>query len=246
MFPEIVIKEGAIFIADAHDCAQRSFFFDFLKELAKNPPPQLFLMGDMVDLLVGDVAHGVRKYQHYITLIDKIATKTELFYLEGNHDFNLTSLFTHAHVVPIQQQPLHVSLPDGSKALLLHGDKYGELIHRFYTYLIRNHGVLRVLNFIDKHFSSIISESIEKSQERKNLCRKIENFQNVIESKITHYPLDSITWILEGHYHQNCQFETHGVNYFNFSSFACNQSYFSVQSFPKTQFAQMQVRGCNG
>jgi UDP-2,3-diacylglucosamine hydrolase len=115
-----------------------------------------------------------------------------------------------------------------------------------YTYLIRHHKVLTLLNFLDKHFHNFISQSIEQSQKRKNLCRKIENFQTIIARKIIRYPLENITWVLEGHYHQNCQFETNGINYFNFSSFACNQSYFSVQSSQKTQFAQMQVRGCNG
>jgi len=37
-----------------------------------------------------------------------------------------------------------------------------------------------------------------------------------------------------------------GVKYINFTSFACNQSYFSVQSSPETEFAQKQLRGCNG
>ncbi|MDD3341955.1 MAG: UDP-2,3-diacylglucosamine diphosphatase [Sulfurospirillaceae bacterium] len=246
MFPNITVKEGAIFIADAHDCAERSFFYAFLEQLNNNPPPQLFLMGDMVDLLVGDVAYGIEKYKNYITLIDEIAKKTELFYLEGNHDFNLASLFKYARVFSIEHQPLHINLPDGTKALVSHGDKYADGLHRFFTYLIRNHTILSILNFLDKYSYGFISKAIEESQKRKNLCRKIENFQAVIEAKITKYPLESITWVIEGHYHQNCQFETHGINYFNFSSFACNQSYFSVQSSSKTQFAQMQVRGCNG
>ena len=52
--------------------------------------------------------------------------------------------------------------------------------------------------------------------------------------------------VAEGHYHQNVDFMVSGTHYINFSSFACNQSYFSVQSSSETEFAQKQLRGCNG
>lgn len=58
MFPKLNIKEGALFIADAHDSVERAFFFDFLVYVNQNPPSQLFLMGDMFDLLVGSVSYG--------------------------------------------------------------------------------------------------------------------------------------------------------------------------------------------
>jgi len=75
MFPKLNIKEGALFIADAHDSAERAFFFDFLVYVNQNPPSQLFLMGDMFDLLVGSVSYGVKQYQRYIDLIEEIGKK---------------------------------------------------------------------------------------------------------------------------------------------------------------------------
>ena len=245
MSPNLIIQEGALFIADAHDSAERSFFFDFLLHVKQNLPPQLFLMGDMFDLLVGSVAHGVKQYQRYIDVIDEIGKECEVYYFEGNHDFNLTNLFLHVKVIPIEAQPLTCKLPSGKTCLLLHGDKYGAtLLNRVYTKTIRNQKVLNVLNFIDEHTHSSISKKIQKDQKTKKLCKRIEGFTTQIQRKLHLYPKTDV--IAEGHYHQNVAFMVSSVSYVNFPSFACNQSYFSVQSSSETEFAHKQLRGCNG
>lgn len=244
MSPNLTIQEGALFIADAHDSAERSFFFDFLLHVKKNPPPQLFLMGDMFDLLVGNVLYGVQQYQRYIDLIEEIGQSCDVYYFEGNHDFNLSSLFLHVKVIPIEEQPLACTLPSGKRALLLHGDKYGSLLHRCFTKIIRNQNLLNVLNTLDQFLTGAISQKIQNNQRKKMLCRRIENFATLMQRKLYLYPETEV--IAEGHYHQNVDFMVSGVHYINFSSFACNQSYFSVQSSSETEFAQKQLRGCNG
>ena len=232
------IKEGAIFIADAHESSEREFFFHFLLHVKANKPAQLFLMGDMFDLLVGSVQYGVSKYQRYIELIDSIAQDTEVFYFEGNHDFDLARLFKWVKVIPLEQQPLLFSLPDGQNCLLSHGDKFGNLTHKLFTAFIRNPKILPFLNFLDQNFHFFISRKIESNQKKKNICRKIERFEELVKAKIERYESLHVKIIAEGHYHQNCTFEINNKQYINFSSFACNQSYFSVQSSPKTQFIE--------
>lgn len=243
MSPNLIIQEGALFIADAHDSDERSFFFDFLLHVKQNPPPQLFLMGDMFDLLVGSVTHGVQQYQCYIDLIDEIGKSCEIYYFEGNHDFDLSRLFHYVKVIPIEAQPLTCKLPSGKTCLLLHGDKYGmTLINRVYTTMIRNQTILKLLNSIDEKIQSFISKKIQREQKTKKLCKRIENFTTQIQQKLTLYPKTDV--IAEGHYHQNVDFMVSNVHYVNFPSFACNQSYFSVQSSPETEFAQKQFRSC--
>lgn len=244
MSPKLIIKEGALFIADAHDSSERAFFFDFLVYVNQNPPPQLFLMGDMFDLLVGSVHYGVQKYQRYINLIEEIGKKCEVYYFEGNHDFNLSKLFNHVEVIAIEEQPLLCQLPSGKSCLLLHGDKYGSFVHRCYTSIIRNTSVLKVLNGLDVLLDGAISKKIQNDQSKKRLCKQIENFATLMQQKLHFYP--KVDVVAEGHYHQNVDFMVSGTHYINFSSFACNQSYFSVQSSPETEFAQKQLRGCNG
>ncbi|KFL34155.1 MULTISPECIES: UDP-2,3-diacylglucosamine diphosphatase [unclassified Sulfurospirillum] len=244
MSPNLIIQEGALFIADAHDSDERSFFFDFLLHVKQNPPPQLFLMGDMFDLLVGSVAYGVKQYQGYIDLIEALGKHCEVYYFEGNHDFDLSKLFNHVKVIPLEAQPLTCKLPSGKTCLLLHGDKYGTLLNRIYTKAIRNQSVLKILNFLDEAWDHAISKKIQKDQRTKKLCKTIEHFATQIQRKLHFYPKTDV--IAEGHYHQNVDFMVSGVHYINFSSFACNQSYFSVQSSSETEFAQKQLRGCNG
>lgn len=246
MSPKLSIQEGAIFIADAHACDERAFFLDFLLHVETLKPTQLFLMGDMFDLLVGSVKYGVSKYQRHIEIINKIAKHTEIFYFEGNHDFDLQTLFKEVKVIPLYQQPLLFTLPDGRSCLLSHGDKFGNTTHKLFTAFIRNKTVLRVLNFVDEIFDFFISKSITRNQQKKNLCRAIDGFETMIKAKIENYKPLHVEVIAEGHYHQNCTFLVNNRQYVNFSSFACNQSYFIVQSSLKSEFVEKQLRGCNG
>jgi UDP-2,3-diacylglucosamine hydrolase len=241
------IKEGAIFISDAHESDIRESFYEFLLLLESKEikTPQLFLMGDMFDLLVGKVAYGVSKYTKHIELLEKLAQRIEIFYFEGNHDFCLDNLFLHVKVIPLSQQPLQFNLNDKKSCLLSHGDKYGGLFHMLFTKFIRSKSVLSVLNFIDVRGNFAISKKIEKGLLHKNICKKIHGFEQIIKEKIlTFYPRNS-QYILEGHYHQNEAFEINGINYINFPSFACNQSYFIVESSTSAKFAEKKLRGCN-
>ena len=242
MYPKI--KNGAIFIADAHEDNQRDGFYTFLQKIDSKeiPTPQLFLMGDMFDLLVGKVEYGVKKYKKYIDLIEKISLHVDVIYFEGNHDFALSNLFKNAKTIPIQLQPMKFILEDDTLVYLSHGDKYGGFVHNTYTKLIRSSFILRILNFIDRKKDNYLSKKIENDQLRKKFCTKIDNFEDIISSKIPNYNAKQNSYIIEGHYHQNHMFKLKEVNYINLPSFACNQSYFIVECFKDEKFA---LRGCN-
>ena len=239
------IKNQAIFIADAHEDSTRDSFYTFLKQIDSKElsTPQLFLMGDMFDLLVGKVEHGVKKYKKYIDLIEKITLHVEVFYFEGNHDFALSNLFKNVKVIPIQLQPTKFVLEDDTLVYLSHGDKYGGFVHNTYTKLIRSPSVLAILNFIDKQIDNYISKRIENDQLRKKLCSKIDNFEDIISIKIPNYNPQQNSYIVEGHYHQNHMFRQNSVNYINLPSFACNQSYFIVECSKRNKFTQCKLRG---
>jgi UDP-2,3-diacylglucosamine hydrolase len=233
----INIQDGAIFISDAHDNAKRDGFYKFLQKIDSGEIKtiQLFLMGDMLDLLIGEISYLREKHKKYIELIDKIASKIELFYFEGNHDFLLKNLFENVKVIDISSQPLTCKIND-KNILLSHGDKYGDFKHKLYTLFIRSKILLKFLNFIDKNCNSCVSKKILSDLQEKNICKKIKNFQDKIESKIPSYSLKDIDMIVEGHYHQDKVFEVNDVKYINFPSFACNQSYIIVQLSPEIKF----------
>ena len=65
---------------------------------------------------------------------------------------------------------------------------------------------------------------------RKIHCRKLENFQALIEQRLKSLTLDSVDILIEGHFHQNQTFVSDGLSYINVGAFACNERYFTVQS----------------
>ncbi|MBE0495117.1 MAG: metallophosphoesterase [Campylobacterales bacterium] len=248
MCPKPTLEAGAIFIADAHENAQRDFLHQFFLDLEAGVlplPPQLFLMGDMFDLLVGDISYTAALHHELIGRIDAVAQKIPVYYLEGNHDFNLTSLFSHVHVVPIERQPLHVKTSAG-EALVLHGDKYGLGAHRLYTRLIRSPKLLRVLEWCDTHTDNALSKKLLQFLEQKYICKRIEHFESSTRERLAQYPLQGCAAVMEGHFHQGVMFEVEGKRqYINFPSFACDQSYFVVQCANSIHCAKQYLRGNN-
>jgi UDP-2,3-diacylglucosamine hydrolase len=241
------LEKGAIFIADAHENAKRSHFLTFIKALETGEiplPPQLFLMGDMFDLLVGEVDYTHQLHRDLIGRIDALAAKIPVYYLEGNHDFNLRALFLHVKVVPIEDQPLHVKTPKGD-VLVLHGDKYGSLRHRIFTAVIRSRALLRLLNALDAMLSCRLSYRLLTFLEQKHICQSIPAFREKTSQRLRQYPLKKCVGVLEGHFHQGVGMALEKQMYYNFSSFACDQSYFVVQCVQSIQCAKQQLRGRN-
>ena len=120
------LQEGAIFIADAHyPNHKKEEFLAFLSAIKEEriKTSQLILMGDIFDLLLEQSSFLKNLFEKEIALINDIAKKIEVIYLEGNHDFNLASIFVNAKVVPLQKQPL--LLQNNNKIYALsHGDKF--------------------------------------------------------------------------------------------------------------------------
>ena len=238
------LLDGAVFIADAHENARRHGFSDFLARLESGEiaPPQLFLMGDIFDLLFGDITHVIDNAKPYITRLEALAKRFPIYYFEGNHDFNLAPLFEFVHIIPLSKQPMCFESPCG-EVWMSHGDKYGTLGNVIYTKLIRQPWLLKGLNALNELLGRPISRKLIDTLEAKKICGKIHGFEELIKKKLVFYPGQSPKTILEGHYHQNHRFEHQGILYVNFSSFACDQSYFVVQCSQSIKFAQL--RGGN-
>lgn len=120
----IVADMKAIFLADAHlrhaeDKNYRALL-DFLSQ--EKELDALFLLGDIFEFWLG-YKHLV--FSAYVPLLEKLRqlseAGTKLYFVEGNHDFNMGPYFTetlHCTVIPDQQ------LIDwnGQKIMLSHGD----------------------------------------------------------------------------------------------------------------------------
>lgn len=223
------LQKGALLIADAHyPNHKRVEFLSLLKRLKDGgiQTQQLILMGDIFDLLVGNSPYLKKRFQKEIHLLEEIAKKVELIYLEGNHDFYLNPLFGNAiKIVPRELQPLLFTYKNKSFALS-HGDKYEvPKSYTLYSKLIRNPLILKLL-------PDCIAKYKLQQMQRKKICKEVKNFNKIVSKIKGHYQSD---YIIEGHYHQGVIVE----NYISLPSFACSGtvSQFNGEKFDFIKFS---------
>lgn len=247
---EVIIKNGAIFIADAHENEQRRGFWNFLCALkeGKVKTSQLFLMGDIFDLLIGEISATHNFAKKYIILLEELSNDVEIFYLEGNHDFNLSYFFKKVKIFPLKKQPLKAIFytEKGEKIdfFLAHGDIFLNPFLGFILKNLRRHSLLCFLNFLNKITFDFISKRILENQKKKNLFFKINNFENLIYQRYEKYNANN-AWVIEGHYHQNFILNNENIKYFNLNSFAYKESFFVVEYSQEIKFQEQNLRGQN-
>lgn len=250
------LENKAILIADAHENSQRKGFLEFLQAIDNGEiiTSQLIVMGDMFDMLVGEISATHEFATPYITLLEKFANKgIEVLYVEGNHDFNLKRFFVNVKVYPLQKQPLtlqnskkitikkakfgtnglefidkDVEFKDISNIILAHGDIFLPPFLAFILKSLRNPFLLCGLNFINKIFKNKFSAHILANQKKKNLFYKIADFNTVAKQRYAKYGVDKAL-IIEGHYHQNVIINTKECKYINLPTFAYERSFFVVE-----------------
>ena len=161
------IEEGAVFIADSHFNQKNKELLILLKRIENKEiqASQIFLMGDMIDFISGESKYFVRQNIEVIELINKLSQNVEIVYLEGNHDYNLKSIFPNINVIKRENQPLLAKLKNDETVSLSHGDNFINWKYDLYCKFIRNTFFLRFMNLIDINF--FISKKIEESLEFK-------------------------------------------------------------------------------
>jgi len=210
------IKENALFIADAHYPHHGEEFIKLLKNLnnASIPRAQLFLMGDIFDLLFGHNQYIKKFSKEAIFLLAQLSEKIEIIYLEGNHDFCLQGLFISIKVYSREEQPVHFKL-NNQDVYLSHGDKYETGFgYDLYSKILRNKTLLTMLRPFEKQ---IIDHRMKKLKVKK-ICGKFKGYKKRFDAIRSHYPKKSL--IIEGHFHQSLMHE----NYISLPSLACQKS----------------------
>ena len=200
------IQDGAIFIADAHYSKKRQKLKKLLIKIKQGDikVSQLFLMGDIFDFLSAEIEYFNKINSEVIQLINEISKKIEVIYLEGNHDYNLKEIFHNALVIPREKQPIQFNYKNKIIALA-HGDIFTPKLYNFYTLIIRNSTLLKILNFID--ISNWLTSSIEKSLNKKEKNYKFLNFEEFAKDRIKKYEKIKSHIIIEGHFHQGKMYD---------------------------------------
>ena len=216
------IEENAIFVADAHYNTKRAEFLVFLEKLktAQIQTTQLFLMGDMFDFLCGDCKYFIKINEKIINLINELSNTIEIIYFEGNHDYNLQIIFPNINIISRDKQPLYATYNEKNVALS-HGDIYvNDAFYEIYCKIIRNKPLLKLLNSID--FNGFVSKKIYNALIGTNICRKLSNFEEIVEKRLKHYDTDII---IEGHFHQGNEYVIDNKRYKNIPSLTCSKEY---------------------
>ncbi len=231
MSPSFEIKEGAFIIADAHYCAHRPELKSFLQKIASGflQPTQLLLMGDIFDTLFGPIPYTLEANKEMIALLNAIAQKIEVIYLEGNHDFCLEGIFQNIKVYPLTAQPLTCNYKNKT-IYLAHGDHSEKLGYKIYTAWIRNRFVLIFLKYLDLLGNHFILKKLDNYLQKKEDCNHFKTFKAYIAARLKKRFSHSCDYFIEGHFHQNRSFRVDDFIYINLAAFACNQRYFIVQS----------------
>ncbi len=223
------LKEGAFILCDAHYSHQRPQLLDFLKaiETKKLSPTQLIFMGDIFDTLFGGVSYTHERNADAIEIVHKLSLRLEIIYLEGNHDFNLSEIFSNVKVFGIKRQPLSLKYND-KKILLSHGDLDNSFFYKVYTEVVRSRAVVYFLNILDSISRHSIIKSLDNYLSKKNDCNEFLGFREFIGQRLSaKYSCD---YFIEGHFHQNKTLKFRDFIYINLGAFACNQRYFIVKS----------------
>lgn len=221
------IKEGAIFVADSHFNKKNQQFLKLLIKIEKKEilTTQLFLMGDMIDFISGESRYFIKQNIEVINLLNKLSQTIKIVYLEGNHDYNLKSIFPNIEVIPRNNQPFFATFK-GKSVALSHGDNFINWKYDLYCAFIRNSVFLKFMNFIDINY--FISKKIENGLLNKNICHKMSYFEKIVTKRVNNYKTDII---IEGHYHQGDSFVINGQKYINIPSLCCSDTYIQITEF---------------
>ncbi len=216
------INENAIFVADSHFNEKRAQFLTFLNKIKSKEieTSQLFLMGDMFDFISGESKYFIKRNDEVIKLLKELSLNMEIIYLEGNHDYNLKELFANIKVYKREAQPIFMTYENQSVALS-HGDIFvNDIFYDIYCKFIRNRFFLLFMNAID--FKNFISKKIYYGLLKKNICRKMDNFKEIVSKRVKHYDANII---IEGHFHQGKEYIIDEKRYKNIQSLNCSNEY---------------------
>lgn len=207
---EIEIQKGAIFIADSHAQNGRDALLGALKRLrdSRKIPPQIFFMGDIANMLVGNLKTSREKNADLIRAIEVLGESSQVFYFEGNHDFALEKILPNAQKFARDAQPVLARF-GAKKGLLAHGDIFCGAKYEIYIRTLTSNAARFALNALDLASFGRIYNVLEKQISRKKLriLDSESKAQKILKSRALAYKnyLDSrnlgADFIIEGHFH---------------------------------------------
>jgi UDP-2,3-diacylglucosamine hydrolase len=104
------------------------------------PNDKFFIVGDLFDLFIGSKPVFVERYYELLAKLRSLGSRNvEVFYIEGNHDFQLENLFDDCAHIRLYGDSLHYEW-NGRKIHFCHGDKinWKDVGYQAFRFLTRN------------------------------------------------------------------------------------------------------------
>ena len=202
------IKQDAIFIADSHTQHGRDSLILSLEKLLKSPPSQIFLMGDISNILVGNLKSSLKSNEKLLNTLNSLSQKAQIIYFEGNHDFNLERILPNIIKIPRKNQP-QLAHFGNQTALIAHGDIFLDKKYEIYIKILSAKVSAKILNALDLATFGRLYALIEKKVQSKKIrllsdeCaihtlikKRIQSYQNYISRHNL-----CVDFVIEGHFH---------------------------------------------
>jgi UDP-2,3-diacylglucosamine hydrolase len=152
------------FISDIHvktnDDENYRLLLEFLKSDEVMYSDEVFLLGDIFDLMIGAHSEYFEYYNEFFSSLKRLINLgKKVHFFEGNHDFHLKKLFDRYlsreglnHQQFIYHKGIFVEKYGNRKLVICHGDEIeiGNYTYKIYNFIIRS----RVLRFIANYIIS--------------------------------------------------------------------------------------------
>lgn len=225
-------KLRSVFISDVHlggRFANTGLLLEFLKDIREKKPENLYLVGDFID---GWKLKRNWYWDNNATLVIRkilsfVKHGTKVYYVAGNHDEFLRTFISDFHLdlgnIYIADEFIHIA-PDGSKNLVIHGDRFDTAIRFMMKYakwlctlgdigyglLIRLNSAV---NWCRRQFGFpywSLSKAVKSS------VKTAGNFVGGFETLLADYAKErECAGVICGHIHTPALKPLNGINYYN-------------------------------
>ena len=219
------INNDAIFIADSHTQNGRDALLFILDKITKNATPsQIFLLGDIANILVGNLKSSLKANENLLKTLESLSQKTQIFYFEGNHDFNLNAILPRIATIPRKNQPIIAKYND-KRILLAHGDIFLNKSYEIYIKILTANITGKVLKMLDFVTFGRLYRFIESKVQNKRI-KIAENhaIHEIVKHRIAKYQSHinklnmCVDMVIEGHFHLGEIITPDNARFFAFDS----------------------------
>lgn len=199
------MSEQYLFVSDCHltetDTLTTKQFIDFLNKQARQAD-KLYILGDLFDYWIGD-DDGIPRFSTAIAALKNLSEYTEVFFMHGNRDFLIDSVFSEATHCRLLEEAVRVNL-NGVATLLLHGDTLCTQDHAYQRYRkLSRHPLTRKLilktGLKMRQRVAQLLKTISRNKKKTTETEIMDTEEKTVVEFARHYQVDKI---IHGHTHR--------------------------------------------